>query len=371
MAMWHLAALLHNLPLNSPVGNKYIAVVPSDDIRIAHLAEQDGFRHLVNSFSDQFGREVRPSLLIAHDRVPKKIDPIIAFRNILAVSAICHAWENFLANGSQLEYFKYADYFDLYPYSLSKNGDVLIVHSPSILGLDEVNEFRGQTTPEIGTARSSDHFYDDQLFSALLQKWTDRYIKRSKYSWSTEVLFRSLEMAYRASVIPYQNRASINDYGAHLALWVSSHEILARPESENARPDKVLALLTKATFDSARLRATWYRVFSGKNRRPASLVEKLYMDMHNARNDFLHGNPITLKSVFPSKKTNRSPLTSFAPVVYKCALYSFLNLWKGRKPLSQGATSEFIRRRNFEEALLASTKRRRRRATKRQSQRSS
>ena len=98
----------------------------------------------------------------------------------------------------------------------------------------------------------------------------------------------------------------------------------------------------------------------GKNRVRMCLVEKLYCEMHASRNHFLHGNPVTPKDVFPASRRDRYPLTCFAPIVYRCALYSFLGLWN-QDVYAQEMTTERVSRSRYEKALIAATQRAERR----------
>ena len=61
--------------------------------------------------------------------------------------------------------------------------------------------------------------------------------------------------------------------------------------------------------------------FRNKSHR-VNLVQKLYYQIYNARNSYIHGNPVKMKDVTPWGKTNRHPLYVFAPLIFKVALIS-------------------------------------------------
>ncbi len=344
---WHFAFLVHNLSLSEPVGNQYIAVVPPTDDRIKELYNHKTFTHLLNHFTDQFGRKKVPSILIAHESVPKHFDAIRDFRNALAISAVSFAWESNLSQTAVCARYNYSGYFDLYPYVLSKDHDILIVNSPSILGIDEPLEFRGQTAPELASVDRDIDWFDPVLLDALLHRWTERYVKGIRKK-STEALFRSLEMAYRASAMPYANRGSLHDYGAQLALWISAHEILVWHLQRHANLVAVMQVLGGMDFDHPTLRRKRYAASKGKR---VTLLQRLYYDMYRARNHFLHGNPITLRGLYPFRQIKKPALTAYAPIVFKSALYTLLNLWASLSEDTGESLKHFLPRRRYAGAL--------------------
>lgn len=352
---WRYVSIIHNLPLEEPIGNEFIAIVPPTDQRLVREHGLPGFRTFIGRFRDQFGRKVTPSILILRDDVKADIELVVGFRNALAISAVIQAWIKFLSHGAQLQHFKFSDYFALYPHALSKDGQDVVVNSPSQLGLDEVANFHGQTTPGISSPHPTKQFYDPYLFAALLDRWKRKFIRRSK-AWEDTALFRSLQMAYRASAMPFQNNATFEDYGAQVSLWVSAHEILTHPEQGRACLSNVLTTLGNAQFSNPALRAKRYSALFGNKRVHMSLPQKLYWEIHRSRNHFLHGNPVTAKDVFPASRTDRYPLTCFCPILYRCALHEFLGLCK-QDVYSVGMTTERVRRTMYEDALLAATKR--------------
>jgi len=357
---WKFVGLLHNLPLEQPVEMEHMAVVPLGDQRLSADMANGDFRHFVLGFKDQFGRPQRPSALLARGAVRRKHGAVMAFRNALALSAVTRAWVSSLANSNQTEYLKYSGYFDLYPYSPSKDYSLLIVQSASAIGVDQTNEFHGQTSPELVLTSARKDFYDEELFAALMQRWRSRHVRGGSSSVEEEALFRSLEMAYRAARIPHDNRGSLDDYGASLGLWISAMEILVWPRRGHAAAIDVLAILRPAVAASWNLRRRRYmaRLPGSKQRQPVTLVEKLCCEMYAARNAFLHGNPVTPRILHPSGHRTRLSLLSYAPVLYKCALYTTLGLWANpHPPLSMEAAKHRVLNGFTAEALITSTRR--------------
>jgi hypothetical protein len=357
MGNWLFVGLLHNLSLQEPVENKYVAIVPDTDTRAVSLVEASpALRRLVSGFTDQFGRSTSPSLMIVHPKVPKRIltqDALIGFRNAVAICSIVKAWEEELVRKLSLNVLKYSNYFDLHPISVGKDGDELIIRSPSILGIDEPEDFIGQTSPGLASHHRETAFYDVGLLEAILFVWEDRFLRHGVRDWHSHVLFRSLEMAFHASTIPFENTSTIYDYGVKIALWVSAFELLASSKTKQIKLSDILDLLGNSKLYTSNLNKKLYTInFSDKNRKRGSLPKKLYHMLHLVRHDFLHGNPVKLCNIFINGSTKYHPLTSAAPILYKLALRSFLNIPKLPKLSDyENDMIGFVNVRNFEEAI--------------------
>jgi len=356
MPEWKFIAILHNLSLSTPIGNDYIAIVPEDDIRCMELLQSSpSLSRMVGNFTDQFGRRTSPSLLLAREGSPlgvSKQDAVIGFRNAIALSSITYAWQEALVRRLSLNVLKYSNYFDLYPITVSRDHDVLVIRSPSILGMDDPDDFIGQVSPELATSYRVSDAYDRELLGAIMALWADRFVSGRLNSWRTRVLFRSLEMAYHATTIPFENDSTIYDYGAKIALWVSAFEVLVRSETEYANLEKVLALLREPRFYWPKLRHRRYAIKIGKRKERVSLAEKLYKSLYVARNDFMHGNPVQVRNLFVNRSQRYQPLTVAAPLLYRQALQAFLRV--PRLPeVSDYAISDFMNIRNFEDAFGA------------------
>ncbi|MGD0585014.1 MAG: hypothetical protein ABSA86_04435, partial [Oryzomonas sp.] len=296
MSNWKYILLFHNLPVAEPIGNDIIKIVPLNDQLVAEIRlRSETFCRFVDSFKDQFGRSSKPSLLFLNSVNKPDIESLVSFRNILAISSISLAWARVLSYGSQFEYFKYSDYFNFYPYSLTSDEKYLLAQTPSIRSLEEVGDFSGQPSPGIAKASSLRDFYDKSLFNELLSKWIELFIKKRSGKWELIALFRSLEMAFRASALPFGNQGTIHDYGASISLWVSAFEILIRPQYKAISYKDVLNMLGTIYFCSPHLQYKKYRIKTSKKILSLTLVQKTYLEMNYARNNFLHGNPVNSK----------------------------------------------------------------------------
>lgn len=366
MPDWMPIALLHNLSMSSAIENDFLTLAPLTDERVSNCARKvPNFRKVIDRFTDHFKRKVSPSIIMLRDDAPDSIrnrDAIVAFRNCIAVSSIIQNCQDLLVYGRQGTVFKYSDYFTIYPTFLSKDYKYLISSSPCWLGLDEVKDFRGQSSPELAVSNFSSIDYDSHLLAALFKRWDRRYLNGKEREWKTRVLFRSLEVAFQASVIPFQNQSTIYDYGSGIALWVSAFEVLSHPKTEPVSLVKVIELMGGLSFSSKALNQRKYRIRIRRKRVGVNLAEKLYHQLHSARNAILHGNPVRQIDLFPFKKSDRFALNFFAPILFKVALAQFLKLYDSGsldRP-SRLSMTGYRSLQDLEEGLLAALKKRKR-----------
>ena len=59
--------------------------------------------------------------------------------------------------------------------------------------------------------------------------------------------------------------------------------------------------------------------------------QKLYKELYDTRNAFLHGNPVTANRLKPFGKKNAQVITRFAPLLYKVALLNYLIQFKDKR----------------------------------------
>jgi hypothetical protein len=151
-------------------------------------------------------------------------------------------------------------------------------------------------------------------------------------------------MAHQASQLPASLDTTLLDWGRLVALWVSAFEILVHPSPNSggtANKWEVYKLLEKMPWQmkenrkrSLKCRAMKKGIFDRR-----ALPSWLYQKLNDARNDFLHGNPISKRRLLlPDAKRS---LENFAAPLYRLALTSFLDLrWKGEIP-SMGDVNAF------------------------------
>jgi len=359
--MWSILFVLPNISMREPVGNDNISIVPHNDPRINENILKSPFaKSLVENFEDQFGRKVHPSLIIINNDAPdsiKDIEAIVGFRNAFALSTIIRGHEHSLTS-TFVAYPLYSDYFDFYPITVSKDNDGFITSSPSVLGFDdEYQDFRGQTSPSLAGPESLSQKPDDQLFNLIEKIWERRFIRGRVNEWSTRALFRSLEMAYQATTMPFKNHSTIYDYGSSASLWISAFEVLSHPQRGRADLLSVLYLLGSYDWGDKSIKKKVYKIrYKGKNHR-INLVQKLYKELYDTRNDFLHGNPVQKSRLYPFKNTSSQPITRFAPLIYKVTMLAFLEQFKDKRKRADWKKeymSKLINESNLCEALLKS-----------------
>jgi hypothetical protein len=361
--MWSIVFVLPNIKVEKPIGNEWISIVPHDDARISETILTNPFtRALVENFEDQFERKVYPSLLIVKNNAPdhiRDIEAIVGFRNAFALSTIIMGHEHSLTS-KFVAYPLYSDYFDIYPITISRDNDGFITRSPSVLGFDdEYKNFRGQRSPSLAGLGSVSVRQDDRLFNLLERIWERRFVKRKLNEWPTRALFRSLEMAYQATTIPFKNHSTIYDYGSSASLWVSAFDILTHPRKGKTGLLSVLNLLGTYEWDTRVIKRKSYKVKYGKRDHQVNLVQKLYKELYDTRNDFLHGNPVKPDRLYPFRNKNTHLITRYAPIIYKVALQSFLNQFEDKrqkKDWQKEYISKLFNERKLSEAILSARK---------------
>jgi len=156
-------------------------------------------------------------------------------------------------------------------------------------------------------------------------------------------LFRSLNMAYNACFIPAASRETLLfDVGRLLSLWVSAFEILAHPgPGGKATRDGVLDALDQQPFwvgNEVRDLVIPIAAARAKKADPPvlrKLPSWFYVRLYDARNDFLHGNPVTATSHLIEPDGAKS-LLDVAATLYRFALASALRLAVPPTPVSSG-----------------------------------
>ena len=345
--MWIILFVLPDLCVSKSIGDENIAIVPHDDFRIMEIVKQSLYaKAFVENFEDQFGRQHYPSFLISREGAPshvKDIDVLVGFRNIVALTTIIKGHEHSLKN-TFMSFPLYSDYFDFYPITISKDDDGFLTQSPSILGFDdEQNNFTGQISPGLASPGHLTSDCSGHLFDLLQKVWQKHYLEKKLTKWPSRALFRSFEMAYQASAMPFKNHSTIYDYGASASLWVSAFEILSHPQKGNANLQTVLNLIEKYDWIHKDLKRRAYAIDYRGEKRRVNLSQKLYKELYDTRNAFLHGNPVKPNRLKPFKNKNAQPITRFAPLLYKVALLNYLAQFRDSR-IKSNSRKEYMQR---------------------------
>ena len=179
-----------------------------------------------------------------------------------------------------------------------------------------------QSSPGISPRHLDHHYTDKVLFSALMERWQRCY--RAEFPQHDDVaLFRSLNMANSAAMMPAGVEATMYDIGRSVSLWVSAFEILAPAKS--AAFFTVYELFKKVEYGLTDVGDPIYEAHGFKTTQTKEILPCwIYGELYKARNDFLHGNPIDSERLMT--KPSRRSLYIYAALLYRLALTGLLNL---------------------------------------------
>jgi len=332
---WTAVSVLPNVELETSIDGNLAALTPCEDARVLSLTNAYlNLREFLARFSDAFGVRLNPSVLLVRSDAPQRfftVGAIASFRDAIALSVVPYnrAAELVYPRGHRISF---SHSFWLYPWMVDRNNEYLIANTPALLALHEVSEFHGQSSPEMSHMRLGQSDVDQPLLRLLLSRW-QRCYGTSRPLWPDIALFRSLNMAYQASQLPAGADTTFYDVGRLIALWVSAFEILAHPGEGRSGLFAVYDLLDRVAWEHQRSKVRRYAAYEA-NRRTAGrrrIANRIYGEIYQARNDFLHGNPVS-----PRRLTIRSSgrsLFNYAAPLYRLALTGFLPLsWNRPSP---------------------------------------
>lgn len=322
---WIAITVLPNIDLESAIDGGCVVIAPQDDARVVALCRD--YPHLkafLGRFADAFGNKLRPAvLLVRKDAAPKALDmeALAGFRDAVALSVIPQSRAVALTRPN-IQRMNFANTFWLYPWTFNRAYHDLVTATPALLGVHEIRQCSGQATPELAPARLMSSDIDKPLLDALLTRWTQRYM-RKRTQWTDVALFRSLNMAMHASLLPGGSEATFYDLGRMIALWISAFEILVHPGKGQANLARVYQLLDTINWEKKEAGYRRYVVHQRSAKTRSTLACWLYGELYKARNDFLHGNPVNVKRLTIRPKRN---LFQYAAPLYRLALTAFLPL---------------------------------------------
>jgi len=356
---WELIFVLPNLNIEDPYNNEYISIVPFDDGRLQRILSSEKMAQiLISNFKTETGKQVKPCALILTKDAPASVKnnhAIVDFRNSLAISSLVHGWARAINSDTVFEP-TYSDHFDFYPVTLSKKGKGFVISTPSTFGIwPKVDDFYGYTYPHIPIFEQFKANPDKFLVEKILNQWSHRYVAPARNSETSRLLFRSLEVAYQALLSPFRH-STLYEFGTYLSLWTSAFEILAQKgQKKKVGYKDVIKLLGQFKWGENKLDGRRYKVFKEKIKPKGNLVQKLYKELNDARNDFFHGNPVTERRLFPFRNKDRPLLQHLAPALYWTALTVYLpRLTRRRKVERVGvAILESWNRSGYMEAILS------------------
>jgi hypothetical protein len=339
MADWIPMFAMPNIAIQEPIEVPGMALVPADDGRLMVMAKKHRrFAMYLRRFKTEFGDQVWPSILIRESTSPdryRSVEALAAFRDAVALSVIPYSWTQTLRFENTTG-IRYANWFSFYPWMIDAKYDGIVMRSMAQIGYHEVKALRAQVTPGIAYMPLDRRFIDRPLLDALLQRWAEHFGTDSQRRENV-ALFRSLNMALSASMLPGNVEVTAYDIGRAIALWVSAFEILAHPGNSGVGFKQVYALLERPMWNLSNCQVLTYEPYGFKPGQPKRCLPVwLYGELNRARNDFLHGEPIPAERLIvpPGKR----PLHLYAAPLFRMALTGHLDLKMDRRPARDGET---------------------------------
>lgn len=340
---WHLLAVMPNLELQSGFELDGLALVPSSDPRLTQIRrENNAARTLLDAVSDTGGRKVRCAAAIGTSLSGESVrswDAIVDARNCLALAMALNGWQ--LSIGQPNNFLvRYTDYFDFFPRWPNRTGDMLLYSGPG-LGLATTVERKlvAQGHPYILPAGGimSRPQPDESLLARLAAVWRRVHVTPTSRRYDRRLL-RSLSLAYEAARVPQAMENPLYDHGKHCSFWVSAFESLAHPGSGDANLKTVLDLIGRRPLGDRRV-ATRRQTRLGRRKQywALSLPQRLYVRLYNARNRFLHGDRLSIRTFIPHGLAEGVRLLDVAPLLYVAALDAILGLPRKRRPRHRDA----------------------------------
>lgn len=325
---WRAVAVLPNIELTSALESGYAAMVPRNDPRVRDLTQSEQrLQEFLDRFTDTFGQCLSPTVLIVRADAPDstfQVESITSFRDSISLATISFNRAKRLLYPRR-DRITFSDAFWLYPWMLDRRGQALVGRTPAMLGYHSVDAFHGQSSPGVPIHKLAKHEIDLPILGTVFERWRAHYTT-VKREWRDVALFRSLNMANQASLMPAEVEINLYDVGRSIALWVSAFEILAHPGESKTGPDIVYDLLAQIDWLRPHCREKRYKAYTRGNRPTIrrNLACWLYGELYRRRNDFLHGNPVKVKDLM-LKRSGRN-LFQYTGPLYRMALASFLRL---------------------------------------------
>ncbi len=142
------------------------------------------------------------------------------------------------------------------------------------------------------------------------------------------------------------------DHGKHCSLWVSAFETLAHFGKKNGFEQVVKLIGKRQLFEPELSKKEMIQI--GKTQCSLNAAQRLYHHLHLARNDFLHGNPLSDETFIPHELADGIRLLDVAPLVFHTILEACFP-----HPQSNGTIADdsaemwrIIRQREFEKGYL-------------------
>jgi hypothetical protein len=321
MIEWKPMVVLPNLDLSATIDCGIAALVPSNDERIKTICKtHPQFTRFLSKFKNQFQQQVWPAVIILRGDAAdsyRTTEAVAGFRDLVSLSTVLYR-RSISLKYNRPNQLCFSNTFAIYPWMMDNKFEDLISFTPAVSAIHVVEEFGGQSSPEIPVTPATEGDFDKSLLMILLGRWTKRYSGQT-VDWPDRALFRSLNMANQAALTPGATDSTFYDVGRTIALWISALEILAHPEASMSGKDTVYALLEKVEWTLPDLAAVDYDI--GNRGQKKVLACWICSTLYELRNDFLHGNAVLAGALLSATK---KPMIHYAACLYRLALTSFL-----------------------------------------------
>lgn len=338
--MWTPIFSLPNIEIVDPIETDMSVLVSHNDPRCQEIEDRHpNFRKFL-SFTDNFGRPVQPSVFMLFEEDEDRQFPAAwgaSFRDAVSISMVSYNYTLALVfPGNQRKVW--SDYLEIYPWMINRTYGDVVGQTHALLGYDEIAKFKGVSSPFIFHTQLTKDDYDIPLCEALLAKWKRHFVEKDD-RWELVSLFRSLNMAFNASKLPGGREVSFLDIGRTLSLWVSAFEILAHPGSDGrVGREEVFTMFDKVNWLNRENAEKRFIVNVAKKEIPVNGASWLYNQIYTARNNFLHGNPVTEANLAIEGKF----LPNFAGSLFRMALTSVLGIHFNEIAPSSQNIAEFV-----------------------------
>ena len=339
---WTPVFVLPNVQLHDAIQCGIAALAHAEDERVLDLKRaQPMFCRFLGRFSDNFGEKFQPAvLLLRAGAAPnfREVAALASFRDLIAISVIAYNRALCISHSLNLRPV-FGEIFAIYPWMLDEPYEGLIGKTPALMGNHDVEKLYGQSSPSIIRLPVAAADIDEPLLRALMSRWQQHY-ENTEAERCDRQLFRSLNMAYNASLLPAGTDTTFYDVGRLISLWVSAFEILVHPGGNGqANRDRVFDLLESTSWQLAKA-AKQIHDTGGRVQVKRSLASWLYQALYDLRNDFLHGNPVDREGLL-LESSNHS-IFEYAAPLYRLALTAFLPLREPAVP--SGSDDEMLRK---------------------------
>lgn len=324
---WSPIFALPNVEVAVAIDGELAALVPAHDIRIRELKKyHPRFRRFLNRFSDNFGEKFEPAVLLMHKRAYDcfaRANVLVSFRDLIAISTITLGRGRKLIDATRNP-IVFGETFQIYPWMIDSNFQDMVGATPAFLAGHDLSKFKGQSSPALMRMCLTTDDLDYEMFDDLMLRWS-RFATSEKPDWRDRALFRSLNMAYHASLLPAGTEVTFYDVGRLVSLWVSAFEILVHPgEGGRATTAKVIEeLIEKVPWQLKASARESYSIDVRGLKANRTLASLIYSSLFQLRNSFLHGNPIDHEDLYLQGSEDLTWFQYTAPL-YKLALTSFL-----------------------------------------------